>query len=142
MKKIVVFNIELNHDDAHLCGICRWIGNSVQVELTQPYAWLDEIKFYKRDYHLTEDKVKETAIKLLIEIYEDLSTSESAYNWFSDGVEATKRRISDTMSYQEEIAEVIPQMLSEYQQGEICKQEYLRRLWVVSHAIANAYHSV
>ena len=52
MKKIVTFQLDFDFEDTRLSGICRWIENSVQVEMTKPYEWFDGIKFdgYKTDW--------------------------------------------------------------------------------------------
>ena len=142
MKKIVTFQLDFDFEDTHLSGICRWIENSVQVEMTKPYEWFDGIKFYKQDHDLTEKEVRKIAIDLLIEVYQDLATSASAYDWFEDSMEATKRIMTDAMAFQERIAEAIPEILQDYRQGVISKHEYLRQLWLVSHAMVRAYQSV
>lgn len=57
-------------------------------------------------------------------------------------MEATKRIMTDAMAFQERIAEAIPEILQDYRQGVISKHEYLRQLWLVSHAMVRAYQSV
>ena len=142
MKKIVTFRLDFDFEDTRLSGICRWIENSVQVEMTKPYEWFDGIKFYKQDYGLTEKEVRKIAIDLLIEVYQDLSTTASAYDWFADSMEAPKCIMTDAMAFQERIAEALPEILQDYHQGVISKHEYLRQVWLVSRAMVRAYQSV
>ena len=62
MKQIKVFKIDFPFENVQLSGVCRWIENSVQVEMLQPYEWYDGIKFFKDKEPLPEQQVRKVAV--------------------------------------------------------------------------------
>lgn len=142
MKQINVFKIDFPFEDVQLSGVCRWIENSVQVEMLQPYEWYDGIKFFKDKEPLTEQQVRKVANEFLIEIYHDLVAHDWAYDNLEEYLKATKNVMSEAFDFQERVAEAIPQVLEEYADGNIDRHEYLKRLWLISHAIVKSYEAV
>lgn len=142
MKQIKVFKIDFPFEDVQLSGVCRWIENSVQVEMLQPYEWYDGIKFFKDKEPLTEQQVRKVANEFLIEIYHDLVAHDWAYDNLEECLKATKNVMSEAFDFQERVAEAIPQVLEEYADGNIDRHEYLKRLWLISHAIVKSYEAV
>jgi hypothetical protein len=50
--------------------------------------------------------------------------------------------MGEAFDIQERVAEAIPLVLEEYADGNIDRHEYLKRLWLISHAIVKSYESV
>ena len=143
MIKVKTFNVDYRVEGKRLHGICRWIGNSLQVEMTAPFKGLVTHSHF--DYikmKLTDGNVEGWAKHLLKSIYMDIrpiADDEEIYHFFLNRYRSDRFRV---MRKQAELIETYKDLEMALSQGKITKREYRMQEWLIADAFSHVEKQV
>ena len=138
MAEVRTFDVDYKMEGRQIHGICRWIANSLQVEMTSPFRGM--VTHYHFDYkkeRLTERNVEGWAKHMLKNIYNDLrdiAQDDEDYQWFvnkykSDRFLVNRRQVELIKAYND-----LEMALS---QKKISKREYRMQKWLLMDAFSH-----
>ena len=126
-----------------LHGICRWVANSLQVEMTTPFRGL--VTHCHFDYHkirLTEGNVEGWAKHELKAIYNDIreiAKDDEDYQYFINRYRSDRFRV---MRKQVELKRAYNDLEMAYSQKRISKREYRMQEWLLMDAFSHTEKQV
>lgn len=132
MIEVKTFNVDYSVEGKRLHGICRWIGNSLQVEMIFPFKGLVTHCHY--DYtkmRLTDANVEGLAKHELKSIYMDIrqiADDEEIYHFFLNSYRSDRFRV---MRKQAELIRAYKDLEMALTQKKITKREYRMQAWLI-----------
>lgn len=143
MTEIRTFDVDYRVEGRRLHGICRWVANSLQVEMTTPFRGL--VTHCHFDYHkirLTEGNVEGWAKHELKAIYNDIheiAKDDEDYQYFINRYRSDRFRV---MRKQVELKRAYNDLEMAYSQKRISKREYRMQEWLLMDAFSHTEKQV
>ena len=143
MTEIRTFDVDYRVEGRRLHGICRWVANSLQVEMTTPFRGL--VTHCHFDYHkirLTEGNVEGWAKHELKAIYNDIreiAKDDEDYQYFINRDRSDRFRV---MRKQVELKRAYNDLEMAYSQKRISKREYRMQEWLLMDAFSHTEKQV
>ena len=143
MLEVRTFNVEYRVEGRRLHGICRWVANSLQVEMISPFRGL--VSHCHFDYHkirLTEGNVEGWAKHELKAIYNDIreiAKDDEDYQYFINRYRSDRFRV---MRKQVELKRAYNDLEMAYSQKRISKREYRMQEWLLMDAFSHTEKQV
>ena len=143
MIEVRTFNVDYRVEGKRLHGICRWVANSLQVEMTTPFRGL--VTHCHFDYHkirLTEGNVEGWAKHELKAIYNDIreiAKDDEDYQYFINRYRSDRFRV---MRKQVELKRAYNDLEMAYSQKRISKREYRMQEWLLMDAFSHTEKQV
>ena len=120
-----------------LHGICRWVANSLQVEMTTPFRGLvTHCHFDYNKVRLTDGNVEGWAKHELKAIYNDIreiAKDDEDYQYFINRYRSDRFRV---MRKQVELKRAYNDLEMAYSQKRISKREYRMQEWLLMDAFS------
>ncbi len=143
MTEIRTFDVDYRVEGRRLHGICRWVANSLQVEMTTPFRGLATHCHF--DYHkirLSEGNVEGWAKHELKAIYNDIreiAKDDEDYQYFINRYRSDRFRV---MRKQVELKRAYNDLEMAYSQKRISKREYRMQEWLLMDAFRHTEKQV
>lgn len=143
MIEVKTFNVDYRVEGRRLHGICRWVANSLQVEMATPFRGL--VTHCHFDYHkirLTEGNVEGWAKHELKAIYNDIreiAKDDEDYQYFINRYRSDRFRV---MRKQVELKRAYNDLEMAYSQKRISKREYRMQEWLLMDAFSHTEKQV
>ena len=143
MTEIRTFDVDYRVEGRRLHGICRWVANSLQVEMTTPFRGL--VTHCHFDYHkirLTEGNVEGWARHELKAIYNDIreiAKDDEDYQYFINRYKADRFRV---IRKQVELIKAYKDLEMALSQKKISKREFRMQEWLLMDAFSHTEKQV
>lgn len=138
MIQVKTFKVDYRVEGKRLHGICRWAGNSLQVEMTAPFRGF--VTHYHFDYvkmRLTDGNVEGWARHGLKAIYNDIKTvadSEDDYKYLLNRYRSDRFRV---IRRQMEFVGAYKDLEMALRLKKISKSEFRMQEWLLLDAFAH-----
>lgn len=143
MIEVRTFKVEDKVEDRCLQGICRWVANSLQIEMISPFRGFVSHCHYNYDnVRLTDDNVEEWAKQELKAIYMDLRTvadNEDDYQYLKYQYRLNRYRV---IRKQVELVQAYKDMEMLLSQKKISKREFRMQQWLLMDAFSHTEKQV
>ena len=138
MIEIRTFNVDYRVEGRRIHGICRWVANTLQVEMTSPFRGFTT--HYHFDYNklrLTEGNVEGWARHGLKEIYLDIRTvayNEEDYQYLKYRYRLNRFQV---IRKQVELVKAYKDLEMLLSQKKISKRDFRMQQWLILDAFAH-----
>lgn len=143
MIEVRTFHVDYRVEGKRLHGICRWVANSLQVEMISPFRGL--VTHCHFDYHkmiLHEGNVEGWAKHELKAIYNDIreiAKVDEDYQYFINRYRADRFRV---IRKQVELIKVYKDLEMALSQKKISKREFRMQEWLLTDAFSHTEKQV
>jgi len=138
MIEVRTFNVDYRVEGKRLHGICRWVANSLQVEMTSPFRGLvTHCHFDYNKMKLHEGNVEGWARHELKAIYNDIreiAKDDEDYQYFINRYKADRFRI---IRKQVELIKAYKDLEMAHSQKKISKRDFRMQQWLLMDAFAH-----
>ena len=138
MIEVRTFNVDYRVEGKRLHGICRWIGNSLQVEMTAPFrGFVSHCHFNYDKLRLTEGNVEGWAKHELKAIYMDIRTvadNEDDYQYLKYRYRLNRFQV---IRKQVELVKAYKDLEMLLSQKKISKRDFRMQQWLLMDAFAH-----
>lgn len=143
MIEVKTFNVDYRVEGRRLHGICRWVANSLQIEMISPFRGL--VTHCHFDYHkmkLHEGNVEGWARHELKTIYNDIreiAKDDEDYQYFINRYKADRFRI---IRKQMELIKTYKDLEMAFSQKKKGKREFRMQEWLLMDAFSHTEKQV
>ena len=138
MIEVKTFNVDYRVEGKRLHGVCRWVANSLQVEMTAPFrGFVTHCHFDYVKMRLTDGNVEGWARHELKAIYNDIKTvadSEGDYKYLLNRYRSDRFRV---IRKQAELVRAYKDLEMALSQKKITKSEFRMQEWLIMDAFAH-----
>jgi len=135
-RSIKTFKVDFDYNGVLLSGICRWVGEQMQVEMTAPMNWI--ISFVCRlpfRPRMIENTIEDEAIEELQRILLDLFVIDrnmEAYRKIGKAYQAYKHKVTRRNA---ELKKTLAELETQYADHTIDRKEYRFQKKLIEHSL-------
>ena len=137
------FNVECRVEGKRLRGICRWVANSLQIEMISPFKGLVSHRhFMYNRLLLHEGNIEGWARNELKSIYNDvrdIAEDDDDYKYFINHYKADRFRV---LRRHVELVNSYKDLEKAYSQKKISKREFRMQVWLLMDSLSYAEKQV
>ena len=143
MIEVRTFNVEYRVEGRRLHGICRWVANSLQIEMISPFRGLvSHCHFDYKKMNLHEGNIEGWAKHELKAIYNDIreiAKDDEDYQYFINRYRADRFRV---MRKQVELIKAYKDLEMVLSQKKMNKREFRMQEWLQMDAFTHTEKQV
>jgi len=143
MIEVRTFNVDCRVEGKRLHGICRWVANSLQIEMISPFRGLvSHCHFDYNKMRIYEGNVEGWARHELKAIYNDIreiAKDDEDYQYFINRYRADRFRI---IRKQVELIKAYKDLEMAFSQKKINKREFRMQEWLLMDAFSHTEKQV